>query len=583
MRKKQLVNRRNAPASGNDKPDAGAFLFGYLQKPFCSSPSFCSPFQGRQPRLHLAGALLAFGNLSHEGGGVDALTPVIIRHSGLDGLFRQDGAVYLHRRQPVQGFHNGFVGELQRVFHALSLDEFRSHAAGGNCRAAAEGHKGDVLDDAVFHLDVHAHDVSALGVSHFPHAVCILHFTHVAGVGKMVHNLFTVCHTENPVLSLHVVGDPAVHDGVPKRGHGPQALDDGGQRFDNIIHVLHGAVISKGEAQGAVGHLVGQADGQQHMAGVQGTAGAGGAGGGANALHVQHQQQGFPLHALETETHVSRKAVFQVTVEAAAVDLQNFMDQLVPHGSEPCNALVHRGAGPLHGHRQAHDFRHVFRTGAAAPLLCAAVHKILNGDAGTEVQCPHALWRVDLVSAEGEHVDILFLHVDVHVADGLHRIGVEQHAVLFADGADFRDGLDGADFVVGVHDGDQGGLIRNGGFQLIRMDDPVFVHVQIGDFKPFLFQRLAGVQHCVVLKGRGDDVVFPFFPLRPGRTLDGPVVAFAAAAGKIDFVGVGAQTARRSGAGLFQGGLCIPPQGIEARGVAVNFFIEGEHGLEHFR
>ena len=87
MRKKQLVNRRNAPASGNDKPDAGAFLFGYLQKPFCSSPSFCSPFQGRQPRLHLAGALLAFGNLSHEGGGVDALTPVIIRHSGLDGLF----------------------------------------------------------------------------------------------------------------------------------------------------------------------------------------------------------------------------------------------------------------------------------------------------------------------------------------------------------------------------------------------------------------------------------------------------------------------------------------------------------------
>ena len=32
-----------------------------------------------------------------------------------------------------------------------------------------------------------------------------------------------------------VVGDPAVHDGVPKRGHGPQALDDGGQRFDNII------------------------------------------------------------------------------------------------------------------------------------------------------------------------------------------------------------------------------------------------------------------------------------------------------------------------------------------------------------
>ena len=83
--------------------------------------------------------------------------------------------------------------------------------------------------------------------------------------------------------------------------------------------------------------------------------------------------------------------------------------------------------------------RFPYRRGGPAPG--AAVHKVLNGDAGTEVQSPHALWRVDLVSAEGEHVDVLFLHVDVHVAHGLHRVGVEQHAVLFADGADLRNGL----------------------------------------------------------------------------------------------------------------------------------------------
>ena len=40
---------------------------------------------------------------------------------------------------------------------------------------------------------------------------------------------------------------------------------------------------------------MGPADGQQHMAGVQGAGGAGGAGGGADARRIQKQQQGLAL------------------------------------------------------------------------------------------------------------------------------------------------------------------------------------------------------------------------------------------------------------------------------------------------
>ena len=47
--------------------------------------------------MSVAGALLALGQLAHNGGGVNALALVVISHGCLDGLFRQHGAMHLHR------------------------------------------------------------------------------------------------------------------------------------------------------------------------------------------------------------------------------------------------------------------------------------------------------------------------------------------------------------------------------------------------------------------------------------------------------------------------------------------------------
>ena len=76
--------------------------------------------------------------------------------------------MHLHRRQPVQGFHNGFVGELQRVFHALSLMSSVAMLLVAIAAPQPKVIKETSWMTPFFHLDVHAHDVSALGVSHFP-------------------------------------------------------------------------------------------------------------------------------------------------------------------------------------------------------------------------------------------------------------------------------------------------------------------------------------------------------------------------------------------------------------------------------
>ena len=65
----------------------------------------------------------------------------------------------------------------------------------------------------------------------------------------------------------------------------------------------------------AVGDLVGQADGQQHMAGVQAARGAGGAGGGADAFHVEQKQHALALDPLKREVDIVGQPPGRVAVQ----------------------------------------------------------------------------------------------------------------------------------------------------------------------------------------------------------------------------------------------------------------------------
>ena len=63
----------------------------------------------------------------------------------------------------------------------------------------------------------------------------------------------------------------------PHGAHLAQRAHDVRHLLQNIVHLFHGVVLAQAQTQGTVGDLMGQAQGQQHMAGVQGAAGAGAA------------------------------------------------------------------------------------------------------------------------------------------------------------------------------------------------------------------------------------------------------------------------------------------------------------------
>ena len=226
-------------------------------------------------------------------------------------------------------------------------------------------------------------------------------------------------------------------------------------------------------------------------------------------------------------------------------------------------------AGLLQRRCQTHDAGDVLRAGALAALLRAALDDVGQGDTLPGVQHAHTLGAVELVAGQGQHVDVLLLHVDVQVPGGLHRVRVEQHALFVAHPADLRDGQNGADLVVGVHDGHQTGVLPDGVRHLLRRDGTGAAHVQQRDLEALFFQLLQGVQHRVVLEGGGDDVLLALALTDPRRGDDGLVVGLAAAGGECDLPEAAPQTVRHTPPRVGQRLRCPLPYGVQAGGIAV--------------
>ena len=236
--------------------------------------------------------------------------------------------------------------------------------------------------------------------------------------------------------------------------------------------------------------LMRPADGQQHVTGVERAGRAGRAGGRADALRVEQQQQALALDALKAEVHVAGQARASRAVERAVRDLCDAVDELVAQGGDLLRVLIHVGAGLFQGCSHRRDAGDVFCAAALAALLRAALDEVREDDAAAGIEHADALRPVELVGGEAQHVDVHLIDVDLHVARRLDGVGVEQNALFLADRADLPDGLDGADLVVGEHDGHEAGVVADGVGDLLRGDEPVRVHVEQRHLKALLFQAL---------------------------------------------------------------------------------------------
>ena len=103
------------------------------------------------------------------------------------------------------------------------------------------------------------------------------------------------------------------------------------------------------------------------------------------------------------------------------------------------------------------------------------------------------------------------------------------------------------------------------------------MHIQQGNLKSFGLQLLQCMQHRVVFKGGGDNMVLSFpFPGQ-GRGTDRLVVRFASAGGEIDFPRLRVDHRGNFLPRVFQGFFGLLPDPVQARRVSV--FLP--HALRH--
>ena len=173
------------------------------------------------------------------------------------------------------------------------------------------------------------------------------------------------------------------------------------------------------------------------------------------------------------------------------------------------------------------------------------------------------------MAADGEQVDPQPLRREGHLAEGLHRVGVEEdigRVVPDQPGA-LGHGLEAAQLIVHQHHGHQYRVLPQGGAQVLRMDMAPPVGLEAGHRPALGLQGLEGFQHGGVLDGGGDDMPAPVAAICVGG-LNGPVVPLGAAGGEKNLLRPAAQGPGHPGPVVPEplGGLL--PEGAAGGGVA---------------
>ena len=163
-----------------------------------------------------------------------------------------------------------------------------------------------------------------------------------------------------------------------------------------------------------------------------------------------------------------------------------------------------REAGEFGGFTEADDAGDIFGAGSEAALVMSAIEKLAKAGAAFDEQSADAFGCVELVAGDRKKIELQGFDVDGNFSGGLHGIGVEVDVGFRGDLADLRERLDSAEFVVGVHHGDENGFGAEDAAEFVEIDQALAIDRKIGDGNALFFERLAGIQNGFVFDGGGD-------------------------------------------------------------------------------
>src|SRR6185369_132956 len=199
------------------------------------------------------------------------------------------------------------------------------------------------------------------------------------------------------------------------------------------------------------------------------------------------------------------------------------------------------------------------RSGAEALFLPAPVDKRCWLPALAHPQGANALRAVDLVCRYGDEVGPSW---QLKAPERLHGVAQHERADLVGLCSNFRDGLDNADLVVHLHDGDECYPVIEFTFQQRPVEKAVGLHREHGQVGSLPRKPFAGVEHRRMLRRDRDDPIAPWGGLLD-RPFKRPVERFGGTSGEGDAPALQAHRALNLLAGDFDRGfsLAAPARG----------------------
>ena len=210
-----------------------------------------------------------------------------------------------------------------------------------------------------------------------------------------------------------------------------------------------------------MGDLSVVAGSHQNVAGLDVAGGTGGTGGDSDTSGVKIELDRFALGGLEAGVQEMRQAMGGGAVDATIGDFgKNAGAELVAERADLSFVVLREamlgdvasGGGKTAGEDD------VGGAGAAAVFLVAAEDEGLEGGASANVKGADADGAADFVGGDSEiiHAEDLNIHWDF--TEGLGGVGMEASAGGVDGLGEVGDGLNGAELVIGQHDGNE--LIR---------------------------------------------------------------------------------------------------------------------------
>ena len=239
-------------------------------------------------------------------------------------------------------------------------------------------------------------------------------------------------------------------------------------------------------------------------------------------------------------------------------------------------AAARRDAGGGDGERVggADDAGNVLRAGTFLHLLAAAAQQRLKRRGASQEEDTTALGAAELVRREAERIHAKRLtsspnHPGAWTASVWSRTRWPFAARIRGRLGDLRDGLDGADFVVGEHHAREHRFRAERAFEVVYATRPCGVAAQVRNIEAELLQELSSVQAGMVLDRGGDDMVAGAGAAhRTGDPHQRGVDALCAAAREEDFRGSRAEAGGDRFAGGIQRRLSFAPGGVKSARVA---------------